>query len=159
MEHWNSTLGSGFILMGILNDSLSPELICATVTVLYTLALTSNGFLLLAITMDARLHVPMYLLLGQLSLMDLLFTSVVTPKAFVDYLLSENTISFGGCAFQMFLALTLGGAEDLLLAFMAYDRCKNRKAILLFRRSSPSQKDSAGSVGKDCISRADLQRN
>ena len=122
MEHWNSTLGSGFILMGILNDSLSPELICATVTVLYTLALTSNGFLLLAITMDARLHVPMYLLLGQLSLMDLLFTSVVTPKAFVDYLLSENTISFGGRAFQMFLALTLGGAEDLLLAFMAYDR-------------------------------------
>ncbi|KAJ1075729.1 hypothetical protein K5549_018097, partial [Capra hircus] len=122
MEHWNSTLGSGFILMGILNDSLSPELICATVTVLYTLALTSNGFLLLAITMDARLHVPMYLLLGQLSLMDLLFTSVVTPKAFVDYLLSENTISFGGCALQMFLALTLGGAEDLLLAFMAYDR-------------------------------------
>ena len=122
MEYWNSTLGSGFILMGILNDSLSPEMICATIIVLYMLALTSNGLLLLAITMDARLHVPMYLLLGQLSLMDLLFTSVVTPKVFMDFLLSENTISFGGCALQMFLALTLGGAEDLLLAFMAYDR-------------------------------------
>ena len=122
MEPWNSTLGSGFILMGILNDSGSPELLCATITVLYTLALTSNGLLLVAITMDARLHVPMYLLLRQLSLMDLLFTSVVTPKAIVDFLLSENTISFGGCALQMFLALTLGGAEDLLLAFMAYDR-------------------------------------
>ncbi|KAB0354078.1 hypothetical protein FD755_023228 [Muntiacus reevesi] len=122
MEHWNSTLGSGFILMGILNDSGSPELLCATMTVLYTLALTSNGLLLLAITMDARLHVPMYLLLGQLSLMDLLLTSVVTPKAIVDFLLSENTISFGGCALQVFLVLTLGGAEDLLLAFMAYDR-------------------------------------
>ncbi|XP_043759300.1 olfactory receptor 2AG2-like [Cervus elaphus] len=122
MEHWNSTLGSGFILMGILNDSASPEMICATITVLYMLAVTSNGLLLLAITMDAQLHVPMYLLLGQLSLMDLLFTSVVTPKAFMDFLLSENTISFGGCALQMFLALTLGGAEDLLLVFMAYDR-------------------------------------
>ena len=122
MEHWNSTLGCGFILMGILNDSLSPEMICATIIVLYMLALTSNGLLLLAITMDARLHVPMYHLLGQLSLMDLLFTSVVTPKVFMDFLLSENTISFGGCALQMFLALTLGGAEDLLLAFMAYDR-------------------------------------
>ncbi|XP_010847046.1 PREDICTED: olfactory receptor 2AG1-like [Bison bison bison] len=122
MEPWNSTLGSGFILMGILNDSGSPELLCATITVLYTLALTSNGLLLLAITMDARLHVPMSLLLRQLSLMDLLFTSVVTPKAIVDFLLSENTISFGGCALQVFLVLTLGGAEDLLLAFMAYDR-------------------------------------
>ncbi|XP_044116179.1 olfactory receptor 2AG1-like [Neovison vison] len=122
MEHWNSTLGSGFILMGILNDSGSPELLCATITVLYMLALTSNGLLLLVITVDSRLHVPMYFLLRQLSLMDLLFTSVVTPKAVMDFLLDENTISFGGCALQMFLALMLGGAEDLLLAFMAYDR-------------------------------------
>ncbi|XP_075404593.1 olfactory receptor 2AG1-like isoform X2 [Tenrec ecaudatus] len=122
MELWNSTLGSGFILMGILKDSASPELLCATVTALYIVALTSNGLLLLVITVDARLHVPMYLLLGQLSLMDLLFTTVVSPKALVDFLRLENTISFGGCALQMFLALTLGGAEDLLLAFMAYDR-------------------------------------
>ncbi|XP_055972180.1 olfactory receptor 2AG2-like [Sorex fumeus] len=122
MEPWNSTLGSGFILVGILNDSGFSELLCATFTALYMLALTSNSLLLLVITLDVRLHVPMYLLLGQLSLMDLLFTSVVTPKAIVDFLRGENTISFGGCAFQMFLALTLGGAEDLLLAFMAYDR-------------------------------------
>ncbi|KAM6158940.1 olfactory receptor 2AG2-like [Rhynchocyon petersi] len=122
MGPWNSTLGSGFILMGILNDSGSPELLCAIFSALYMLALTSNGLLLLVITMDSRLHVPMYLLLGQLSLMDLLFTTVVTPKALVDFLRQESTISFGGCALQMFLALTLGGAEDLLLAFMAYDR-------------------------------------
>ncbi|XP_012311832.2 olfactory receptor 2AG2 [Aotus nancymaae] len=122
MELRNSTLGSAFILVGILNDSGSPEVVCATITVLYLLALTSNGLLLLAITMEARLHMPMYLLLGQLSLMDLLFTSVVTPKALADFLRRENTISFGGCALQMFLALTMGGAEDLLLAFMAYDR-------------------------------------
>ncbi|XP_004863474.1 olfactory receptor 2AG1-like [Heterocephalus glaber] len=122
MELWNSTLGSGFILVGILKDSGSPELLCATMTVLYILALTSNGLLLLVITVDVRLHVPMYLLLGQLSLMDLLLTSVVTPKALMDFLHKENTISFGGCALQMFLELTLGGAEDLLLAFMAYDR-------------------------------------
>ncbi|XP_003465291.1 olfactory receptor 2AG2-like [Cavia porcellus] len=122
MELWNSTLGSGFILVGILNDSGSPELLGATFTTLYLLALISNGLLLLVITVDVWLHVPMYLLLGQLSLMDLLFTSVVTPKALMDFLKRENTISFGGCALQMFLALTLGGAEDLLLAFMAYDR-------------------------------------
>lgn len=130
------------------------RLICATVTVLY-IALTSNGFLLLAITMDARLHVPMYLLLGQLSLMDLLFTSVVTPKAFVDYLLSENTISFGGCAFQMFLALTLGGAEDLLLAFMAYDRyvaiCHPLNYMVLMRpRSAGSWWPHPGSCFPEC---------
>ncbi|XP_032751768.1 olfactory receptor 2AG1-like [Rattus rattus] len=122
MELWNFTLGSDFILVGILDDSGSPELLCATLTALYILALISNGLLIMVITMDARLQVPMYFLLGQLSLMDLLFTSVVTPKAVIDFLLGDNTISFEGCALQMFLALTLGGAEDLLLAFMAYDR-------------------------------------
>ncbi|KAM5247038.1 olfactory receptor 2AG2-like [Ctenodactylus gundi] len=122
MELSNTTVGSAFFLVGILHDSGSPELLCATITVLYMLALTSNGLLLLVTTMDVRLHVPMYLLLGQLSLMDLLFTSVVTPKAIMDFLCGDNSISFGGCALQMFLALTLGGAEDLLLAFMAYDR-------------------------------------
>ncbi|XP_051005116.1 olfactory receptor 2AG2-like [Acomys russatus] len=122
MEFRNLSFGSGFILVGILDDSGFPELLCATITVLYMLALTSNGLLLLVITMDARLHVPMYLLLGQLSLMDLLLTSVITPKAIMDFLLRDNTISFGGCALQMFLELAMGGAEDLLLAFMAYDR-------------------------------------
>ena len=122
MELWNTTSGSGFILVGILDGSGFPELLCATITVLYFLALTSNGLLLLVITMDARLHVPMYLLLGQLSLMDLLLTSVIIPKAVMDFLLKDNTISFGGCALQMFLELALGCAEDLLLAFMAYDR-------------------------------------
>ncbi|XP_049746200.1 olfactory receptor 2AG2-like [Elephas maximus indicus] len=122
MELWNTSFRSGFILMGILNDSGSPELLCAIIAVLYMLALTSNGLLLLVITMDVRLHAPMYLLLGQLSLTDLLFTSVVTPKTLVDFLHQENTISFGGCALQMFLVLTLGSTEDLLLAFMAYDR-------------------------------------
>uniref|UniRef100_A0A8D1TTV2 Olfactory receptor n=1 Tax=Sus scrofa TaxID=9823 RepID=A0A8D1TTV2_PIG len=122
MELWNSSLGSGCIFVGILTASGSPELLCATIAVLYMLALTSNGLLLLVITMDARLHAPMYLLLGQLSLMDVMLASVVTPKTLVDYLCGENAISFGGCALQMFLVLTLGGAEGLLLAFMAYDR-------------------------------------
>nr|XP_017503314.2 olfactory receptor 2AG1-like [Manis javanica] len=122
MELWNSTLESGFILVGILKNSGSPELLWVTIAVLYILALTSNGLLLLVITMDTRLHVPMYLLLSQLSLMDLMFASLVTPKMLVDYLRRESTISFGGCAFQMLAILTVGGAEDLLLAFMAYDR-------------------------------------
>ncbi|XP_048217217.1 olfactory receptor 2AG1-like [Perognathus longimembris pacificus] len=122
MEVWNSTLGSGFILVGILKDSKFPELLCVTMIVLYTLSLTSNGLLLLLITMDVKLHVPMYLLLRQLSLIDLLLTSVIAPKAIMDFLRGDNTISFGGCALQMFLELELGGGEDILVAFMAYDR-------------------------------------
>ncbi|XP_069890851.1 olfactory receptor 2AG1-like [Dipodomys merriami] len=122
MEVWNTTLESSFILVGILNDSRFPELLCAIMTVLYMLAMTSNGLLLLLITMDVKLHVPMYLLLRQLSLIDLLQTSDIAPKAITDFLRGDNTISFGGCALQMFLELNLAGAEALLLSFMSYDR-------------------------------------
>ncbi|KAL1765011.1 olfactory receptor 2AG2-like [Sigmodon hispidus] len=122
MDLRNLTLESGFILVGILDGCAYPELLLATITAMYMLALTSNGLLLLVITVDARLHVPMYLLLRQLSLIDLLFTSVVTPKTIVNFLLKDNTISFEGCTIQLFSAMTLGGSEDLLLAFMAYDR-------------------------------------
>ncbi|XP_068928405.1 olfactory receptor 2AG1-like [Petaurus breviceps papuanus] len=122
MELWNMTLINNFFLVGILQDSRFPALVWAAITFLYLVAMASNGLLLLLIAMDNRLHVPMYFLLSQLSLMDLLFTSIVAPKTLVDYLCGQNTISFTGCGLQMFLALTLGGAEDILLAFMAYDR-------------------------------------
>ncbi|XP_072500446.1 olfactory receptor 2AG1-like [Notamacropus eugenii] len=122
MELWNITLINSFFLIGILQDSRSPELVCAAITFLYLVAMASNGLLLLLIATDNRLHVPMYFLLSQLSLMDLLFTSIVAPKTLVDYLCGQNTISFTGCWLQMFLALTVGIAEDILLAFMAYDR-------------------------------------
>ncbi|XP_007476999.2 olfactory receptor 2AG1-like [Monodelphis domestica] len=122
MEFWNTTLVNGFFLIGIIQDSRSPQLVCVIIIFFYLVAMATNSLLLLLIITDNRLHVPMYFLLSQLSLMDLLFTSVVAPKTLVNYLCGQNTISFTGCGLQMFLALTLGGAEDILLAFMAYDR-------------------------------------
>ncbi|XP_072500456.1 olfactory receptor 2AG1-like [Notamacropus eugenii] len=121
MELWNTTLENSFFLIGILQDSKYPGLVCATITFLYLVAVICNGLLLLLIVMDKRLHVPMYFLLSQLSLTDLLFTTVISPKTFVDYLHGHSKISFSGCGFQMFMILTIGGSEDILLAFMSYD--------------------------------------
>ncbi|XP_048217212.1 olfactory receptor 2AG2-like [Perognathus longimembris pacificus] len=136
MELWSTTLGSSFILDGILNDSRFPELLWTTITILYMVALTSNGLLLLLITMDVRLHVPMCLLLRQLSLIDFLFTTVVMLRAIIDFLLGDNSNSLG-CALQIFLELTLGGGEDLLLTFMADNRyvaiCHLRQYMIFMR--------------------------
>ena len=122
MEPWNATLENSFFLTEIIQDSKYPGLVCVTITLLYLVAVICNGVLLLSIVMDKKLHVPMYFLISQLSLMDLLFTTVISPKIFVDYLRGQSTISFSGCGFQMFLVVTTGGSEDILLAFMSYDR-------------------------------------
>ncbi|XP_076994295.1 olfactory receptor 2AG2-like [Tamandua tetradactyla] len=64
----------------------------------------------------------MYFLLSQLSIMDLLYSSTIVPKAATDFLSGKNTISFVNCGIQLFLFMTLVAAECLLLAVMAYDR-------------------------------------
>uniref|UniRef100_A0A8P0SQD2 Olfactory receptor n=1 Tax=Canis lupus familiaris TaxID=9615 RepID=A0A8P0SQD2_CANLF len=117
MELWNSNLGNGFILVGILNDNGAPKLLYATIAVLYMLAVTSSGLLLLVIIMDAWLYVPIYLLLSQLSLMDLMFASML-----FHLLVIRKTISFAGCSIQMIFFLVAGCTESSLLAVMSYDR-------------------------------------
>ncbi|XP_040118937.1 olfactory receptor 2AE1 [Oryx dammah] len=88
----------------------------------FLIAVSGNTLTLLLICADPRLHTPMYLLLSQLSLVDVMHVSTTIPKMATNYLSGRKSISFVGCATQHFLYLTLGGAECLLLAFMSYDR-------------------------------------
>ncbi|XFG02344.1 hypothetical protein AB1E19_005968 [Capra hircus] len=64
----------------------------------------------------------MYFLLGQLSLFDVGFPLVTIPKMASDFLQGEGSISFGGCAAQIFFLTLMGVAEGILLALMSYDR-------------------------------------
>jgi olfactory receptor len=64
----------------------------------------------------------MYFLLSQLSLFDIGFPLVTIPKMASDFMKDESSISFGGCAAQIFFLTLLGVAEGILLALMSYDR-------------------------------------
>ncbi|XP_037679363.1 olfactory receptor 2T2-like [Choloepus didactylus] len=77
--------------------------------------------MIILIWMDARLHTPMYFLLSQISIMDLLYSCTIVPKIVTDFLSVKNTISFINSGIQLFLFTTLLGAEYILLAIMAYD--------------------------------------
>ncbi|KFO35825.1 Olfactory receptor 2L13 [Fukomys damarensis] len=74
------------------------------------------------IRVDVRLHTPMYLLLSQLSLMDLMYISSTVPNMVVNFLSGRKSISLLGCGVQSFFFLTMACSEGLLLASMAYDR-------------------------------------
>ncbi|KAL4828250.1 hypothetical protein H8958_010215 [Nasalis larvatus] len=82
----------------------------------------SNMAMIILIHIDSRLHTPMYFLLSQLSLMDILYISTIVPKMLVDQVMSQRAISFAGCTAQHFLYLSLAGAEFFLLGLMSYDR-------------------------------------
>ena len=111
-----------FILMGLFSQSKYPVLLCVVIFVIFLMALSGNIMLILLIYSDAHLHTPMYFFITQLSLMDMIYISVIVPKMLMDQVLGKNKISAPECGMQMFLYLTVGGSEYFLLAAMAYDR-------------------------------------
>ncbi|XP_072805486.1 LOW QUALITY PROTEIN: olfactory receptor 2T2-like [Vicugna pacos] len=111
-----------FILLGLITHPAFPGLIFAVVFSIFLVAVTANLVMILLIHTDSRLHTPMYFLLSQLSIMDTVYICITVPKMLQDLLSEEKTISFLGCAIQIFLYLTLIGGEFFLLGLMAYDR-------------------------------------
>ncbi|XP_011799243.1 PREDICTED: olfactory receptor 2AE1 [Colobus angolensis palliatus] len=89
--------------------------------VVFLIAVSGNTLTILLICIDPQLHTPMYFLLSQLSLMDLIHVSTTIPKMATNYLSGKKSISFVGCATQHFLYLSLGGAECFLFVVMSYD--------------------------------------
>ena len=89
---------------------------------IYLAALLGNGLIITAVACDHHLHTPMYFFLLNLSLIDLGSISTTLPKAMANSLWDTRSISYVGCAAQLFLFSFLLGAEYFLLTVMAYDR-------------------------------------
>ncbi|XP_020859200.1 olfactory receptor 2L3-like [Phascolarctos cinereus] len=121
MEEWNQTT-TGFFLLGLFPPTKIGLLLFLLVILIFLIAFLGNSTMILLIWMDCHLHTPMYFLLSQLSLMDLMYICSTVPKMAVNFLSSENSISLMGCGFQSVCFLIMACAEGLLLASMAYDR-------------------------------------
>ncbi|XP_053428488.1 olfactory receptor 2L13-like [Nycticebus coucang] len=121
MEKWNHT-SSDFILLGLFPLNQIGHLLLFLIILVFIFASVGNLVMIHLIRMDSRLHKPMYLLLSQLSLMDLMYISTTVPKVAFNFLSSQKGISFLGCGVQIFFFVTMAGSEGLLLASMAYDR-------------------------------------
>ncbi|XP_037356760.1 olfactory receptor 2T27-like [Talpa occidentalis] len=118
----NQTSGSDFVLLDLFHSTPVPWVLFTLTLLDFLVALYGNTIIIILIWADPLLHTPMYFLLSQLSLMDLLYICTFVPKMALVFLSGDHRISFIGCSFQMFLFTTLAGSEYLLLAVMAYDR-------------------------------------
>ncbi|XDB52167.1 hypothetical protein AB1E18_005713 [Capra hircus] len=119
MENWNIT--ADFILLGLFNHTGAHQLLFVLVLIVAFTSPVGNALMFLLIFLDPRLHRPMYFLLSQLSLMDLMLIFTVVPRTAVDYLTGRKFISTTGCEFQIFSFLSFGEGECFLLAAMSYD--------------------------------------
>ncbi|XP_027436356.1 olfactory receptor 10A5 isoform X1 [Zalophus californianus] len=123
MAGGNWTRVGEFILLSF--SSLPTEiqlLLFLTFLIIYLVTLMGNSLIILVTLVDPMLHSPMYFFLRNLSFLEIGFNLVIVPKMLGTLLAWDTTISFLGCATQMYFSFFFGGAECFLLATMAYDR-------------------------------------
>uniref|UniRef100_A0A8C5KLM3 Olfactory receptor n=1 Tax=Jaculus jaculus TaxID=51337 RepID=A0A8C5KLM3_JACJA len=90
--------------------------------IMYVIILLGNSHLIIIIILDTHLHTSMYFFFGNLSFLDICYTSSSVPPMPIIFMSEIKSISFLGCALQMAISLALGSTECVLLAVMAYDR-------------------------------------
>ncbi|XP_071972505.1 olfactory receptor-like protein OLF3 [Engystomops pustulosus] len=122
MKYMNETSSYEFILIGLSTDPSLQPLYFTILLMMYMVTLTGNILIIVVVKTESRLQTPMYFFLSNLSLIDLCFSTTIVPKLLVSTLAEDRSISFWGCAAQMYFHLALGGTECIILALMAYDR-------------------------------------
>ncbi|XP_004469373.2 olfactory receptor 8D2-like [Dasypus novemcinctus] len=122
MARQNYSMVTEFVLKGLTDQ---PELQLPLFLLflgIYVVTVLANLGLVLIITFSSKLHSPMYFFLGNLSFLDLFYSSVVTPKLLGNFVLEQNVISYPGCMTQLFFYCVFAIGECYMLTAMAYDR-------------------------------------
>ncbi|XP_060111022.1 olfactory receptor 6M1-like [Heteronotia binoei] len=121
-ENVSGTIVTEFVLLGFSNHQEMEVPLFVLFLTMYVLTIIGNALVILLIHLDARLHTPMYYFLSNLSWLEIIITTTVTPKMLSLLISKSKTISFFGCAVQVTLYFLAGTTEVLLLGVMSVDR-------------------------------------
>ncbi|XP_053218461.1 olfactory receptor 1020-like [Podarcis raffonei] len=119
----NQTTIAKFILLGLVDHypELQPLLFLAFLAI-YFITMAGNLLLVVLVLADLHLHTPMYFFLGNLSCLEICYTSTILPRMLFSLLTGERSISANGCIAQYYFFGSLASTECYLLAVMSYDR-------------------------------------
>ena len=113
---------SHFILVGFPSSPEMQLLYFGLFSVVYTLTLMGNAAIVCAVRWERRLHTPMYILLGNFSLLEICYVTTTIPNMLANFLSSSKSISFVSCFAQFYFFFSLGCDEGFFLCIMAFDR-------------------------------------
>ncbi|XP_033025494.1 olfactory receptor 2D3-like [Lacerta agilis] len=122
MESENLTSVTEFILVGLSNHRKTQILLFVVILIFYSFTFLGNLVIIMLVLADPHLHTPMYFFLTQLSGLEICYVTCTVPQMLAHLLSGNGAISFARCVTQMYLGLSLGSTEALLLGAMAYDR-------------------------------------
>ncbi|XP_053781443.1 olfactory receptor 10A3-like [Desmodus rotundus] len=122
MKRQNQSSVVEFILLGFANFPELQEQLFGVFLVVYLVTLIGNAMIIVIISLEQSLHIPMYLFLLNLSVVDVIFNAVIMPEMLVVLSTEKTTITLSGCFSQMYFILLFAVTECFLLGTMAYDR-------------------------------------
>ncbi|MBZ3868988.1 Olfactory receptor 4A47 [Sciurus carolinensis] len=120
MEYRNNE--TYFVLLGLTQNPKEQKVLFVMFLLFYILTILGNLLIVITVTFSKSLASPMYFFLANLSFLDIIYSSIISPKLISNLFLGEVIISFKFCMFQLFAEHLLGGSEICLLLVMAYDR-------------------------------------
>nr|XP_048273086.1 olfactory receptor 8B3-like isoform X2 [Myodes glareolus] len=118
----NGSLVTEFVLLGLTDNPDLQIPLFLVFLVMYLITVLGNLTLILLTVLNSHLHTPMYFFLFNLSFIDLCYSSVVTPKLLMNFVLKKNIIGFAGCMTQLYFFCFFVISECYVLTAMAYDR-------------------------------------
>ncbi|XP_053545159.1 olfactory receptor 5V1-like [Bombina bombina] len=122
MEEMNQTTMTYFIIKGISDVPQLQAPIFIVVLFLYLMTLGSNMTILHLVSQDPQLHTPMYFFLGNLSMLDMSYTTVTSHRVLVNFISGHNSVSYVSYIVQFYIFASLAANQLLLLTAMSYDR-------------------------------------
>ncbi|KAG9465223.1 hypothetical protein GDO78_018658, partial [Eleutherodactylus coqui] len=121
-ESYFNASGAGFYIQGLSEDSELRFPVFVICLCVYFSILSGNLMIVIIILANARLHIPMYIFLMNLSAVDIIYASNILPNLMSIMVTKNNAVTFTGCMTQMYIYIGLTCSEVLLLEAMAYDR-------------------------------------
>lgn len=102
------------------SEAVFPAFLFATLS--YMIILFCNLVLILIIVLNKSLHQPIYLILLNLPINDLLGSSALFIQVIKEILTNNRTMQYSACVTQAFFIHIYAGGTVFILTAMAYDR-------------------------------------
>nr|XP_005310474.2 olfactory receptor 11A1-like [Chrysemys picta bellii] len=118
----NQTSITEFILLGFGNLPELQIIFFLLFLAIYVVTMAVNILIAALAVTDQCLHTPMYFFLGNLSCLEICYSSTILPRMLASFMTGDRTISITGCMVQFFWFGFLATAECYMLAVMSYDR-------------------------------------
>ncbi|XP_067399120.1 olfactory receptor 6N1-like [Emydura macquarii macquarii] len=118
----NQTSVTEFILLGFGNLPGLQILLFSLFLVIYIVTMAANMLIVTLVVADQHLHTPMYFFLGNLSCLEICYSSTILPRMLASFLTGDRSISVSQCIIQFYCFAVLLTTECYLLALMSYDR-------------------------------------